>query len=191
MESVNLLSPIIAGIIGLVIATALYFRVKRQPEGNETMNRIAGYIREGSMAFLVREYKVLAAYCLVVGTLMYFAFGPDLGPQASLWFILGAFLSLLAGFIGMKAATFANVRTTQAAATSTKGNALLVALDGGAVMGLSVAALGLIGLGTVYYVYRGSENVGTILHSFAVGASSIALFARSGRRRCGYRRKSN
>ena len=176
MDSFYMISPIVAGIVGLVIAVFLYFRVKAQPEGNETMNRIAGYIREGSMAFLVREYKVLAGYCLVVSVLLYFS----LGSEAGFWFIAGAFLSLLAGFIGMKAATFANVRTTQAAATSTKGNALLIALDGGAVMGLSVAALGLIGLGAVYYVYRGTPNVGTILHSFAVGASSIALFARIG-----------
>ncbi|MBY0553587.1 sodium-translocating pyrophosphatase [bacterium] len=176
MDSIYLLSPMIAGAVGLVIAAFLYFRVKAQPSGNETMNRIAGYIREGSMAFLVREYKVLAAYCLVVGALMFYA----LGSEAALWFILGAVLSLLAGFIGMKAATFANVRTTQAAAESTKGNALLVALDGGAVMGLAVAGLGLLGLGAVYYCYRGTEHVGTILHSFAVGASSIALFARIG-----------
>lgn len=176
MDSYYLLAPIIGGLIGLVVAAILYFRVKAQPAGNETMNRIAGYVREGAMAFLVREYKVLAAYCLVVGALMYYA----LGGEAALWFILGAVLSLLAGFIGMKAATYANVRTTQAAATSTKGNALLVALDGGAVMGLSVAGLGLIGLGSVYYFYKGHEHVGTILHAFAVGASSIALFARIG-----------
>lgn len=176
MDSIYLVSPLIAGAVGLLIAVVLYFRVKAQPAGNETMNRIAGYIREGSMAFLVREYKVLAAYCLVVGVLMYFA----LGAEAALWFVLGAVLSLLAGFVGMKAATFANVRTTQAAATSTKGNALLVALDGGAVMGLSVAGLGLIGLGALYLVYQNSENLGTVLHSFAVGASSIALFARIG-----------
>jgi K(+)-stimulated pyrophosphate-energized sodium pump len=171
-----LISPIIAGVIGLIIAVILYFRVKAQPSGNETMNRIAGYIREGSMAFLVREYKVLTVYCLVVGAALFFA----LGSTAAIWFILGAFLSLFAGFVGMKAATFANVRTTQAAASSTKGNALLVALDGGAVMGLCVAGLGLIGLGALYYFYQGAEHLGTILHSFAVGASSIALFARIG-----------
>ncbi|AGH95668.1 sodium-translocating pyrophosphatase [Pseudobdellovibrio exovorus] len=176
MDSIYLISPIIAGVVGLIIAAVLYFRVKAQPSGNETMNRIAGYIREGAMAFLVREYKVLAVYCLVVGALMFYA----LGSLAALWFIIGAALSLFAGFVGMKAATFANVRTTQAAAVSTKGNALLVALDGGAVMGLSVAALGLLGLGLVYYFYQTSEHVGTILHSFAVGASSIALFARIG-----------
>ncbi len=176
MSSSYLISPIIAGVVGLVIAAILYFRVKAQPAGNETMNRIAGYVREGSMAFLVREYKVLAAYCLIVGVALYFA----LSPVASFWFLIGAFLSLLAGFCGMKAATYANVRTTQAAATSTKGNALLVALDGGAVMGLTVAGLGLVGLGVLFYVYTGHTDVGTVLHSFAVGASSVALFARIG-----------
>jgi K(+)-stimulated pyrophosphate-energized sodium pump len=176
MNSTYLIAPMIAGLVGLVIAAGLYFRVKSQPSGNETMNRIAGYIREGSMAFLVREYKVLAAYSLVVGLLLGFTLGWD----SSLWFLIGAFLSLLAGFIGMKAATFANVRTTQAAATSTRGNALLVALDGGAVMGLCVAGLGLIGLGAIYYVFNSAADLGKILHSFAVGASSIALFARIG-----------
>ena len=171
-----LISPIIAGVIGLIIAVILYFRVKAQPSGNETMNRIAGYIREGSMAFLVREYKVLAVYCIVVAAALFYA----LGMSSAIWFTLGAFLSLFAGFVGMKAATFANVRTTQAAATSTKGNALLVALDGGAVMGLCVAGLGLIGLGALYYFFQGAKDLGTILHSFAVGASSIALFARIG-----------
>lgn len=176
MTNYFLVAPMIAGVIGLIIAVFLYFRVKAQPSGNETMNRIAGYIREGSMAFLVREYKVLAVYCLVVAIALFFA----LGMTSAVWFILGSFLSLFAGFVGMKAATFANVRTTQAAATSTKGNALLVALDGGAVMGLCVAGLGLIGLGALYYFYSGSSDLGTILHSFAVGASSIALFARIG-----------
>ncbi|MBC7740855.1 MAG: sodium-translocating pyrophosphatase [Bdellovibrionaceae bacterium] len=176
MNSSYLISPIIAGVVGLLIALVLYFRMKAQPTGNETMNRIAGYIREGAMAFLVREYKVLAVYCVVVAALLAYA----LGTLAAVWFVLGAVLSLLAGFIGMKAATYANVRTTQAAASSTKGNALLIALDGGAVMGLCVAGLGLIGLGTLYYFYQGDANVGTILHAFAVGASSIALFARIG-----------
>ncbi len=176
MDSMFLIAPGIAGVVGLVIAIGLYFRVKSLPSGNETMNRIAGYIREGAMAFLVREYKVLALYCAVVAACLYFA----LGQMSAVWFVMGAFLSLLAGFIGMKAATFANVRTTQAAATSTKGNALLVALDGGAVMGLCVAGLGLIGLGILNYFFHDTKELGTILHSFAVGASSIALFARIG-----------
>jgi K(+)-stimulated pyrophosphate-energized sodium pump len=174
--SMYFLTPLIAGVVGLIIAVLLYFRVKSQPSGNETMNRIANYIREGAMAFLVREYKVLAGYSVVVAILLVVS----LGKLAAVWFLVGAFLSLLAGFVGMKAATFANVRTTQAAATSTKGNALLVALDGGAVMGLSVAGLGLVGLAGVYFFFKDSSDLGTILHSFAVGASSIALFARIG-----------
>ncbi len=171
-----LISPAIAGAVGLVIALALYLRVKAQPAGNETMNRIATYIREGSMAFLVREYKVLFVYAIVMGAILWYA----LGGIAAGSFILGAFLSLLAGFFGMKAATYANVRTSQAAAGGSKAAALLVALDGGAVMGLSVAGLGLIGLGVLYCMFQGQEIIGTILHSFAVGASSIALFARIG-----------
>lgn len=171
-----LISPAIAGVVGLFVAMALYLRVKAQPAGNETMNRIATYVREGSMAFLVREYKVLFVYAIVVGAALAFA----LGGIAAGSFVLGAFLSLLAGFFGMKAATYANVRTSQAAAGGSKAAALLVALDGGAVMGLSVAGLGLIGLGVLYWIFQGQETLGTILHSFAVGASSIALFARIG-----------
>src|SRR4051812_22887391 len=121
-----LLTPSIAGVIGLILAMFLYLRVKSQPAGNDTMNRIASYIREGAMAFLVRAYKVLAIYAVVVGL----AVGLSLGWVAAGSFLLGAFLSLLAGFFGMKAATFANVRTTQAASTGSKSKALLVALDG-------------------------------------------------------------
>lgn len=169
-------SPIVIGVIGLVVALVFYLRVKGLPGGNETMERIASYVREGSMAFLVREYKVLAVYSAFVGGALFYA----LGMNSAVSFLAGAFLSLLAGFFGMKAATYANVRTTQAARSGSKANALLVALDGGAVMGLSVAGLGLIGLGSIYCLFKDSTSLGTILHSFAVGASSIALFARIG-----------
>ena len=175
-SSFVLLSPLVAGPIALVIALMLYFRIKSLPDGNETMNRIGGYIREGSMAFLTREYKVLAVYSVVVMAGLAVA----LGPIAAVCFLLGAFLSLLAGFCGMKAATYANVRTAQSAREGSKANALLTALDGGAVMGLSVAGLGLFGIGLLYFLFKDSPQVGTVLHSFAVGASSIALFARIG-----------
>lgn len=168
--------PLIAGIVALLAAVFFYFRVLALQEGNETMRRIAGYIREGSMAFLMSEYKVLAVYALVVFGLLSVA----LSPMAGAWFLAGAFLSLLAGFIGMKSATNANVRTAQAATTGSKANALLTALDGGAVMGLCVAALALMGLYGVYQLYHGTDQLATMLHSFAVGASSIALFARIG-----------
>ena len=176
MNEAFLVAPLIAGAVGLFIALLLYIRVKAQPSGNETMNRIAGYIREGAMAFLYREYKVLLAYSVIVAILLY----ATLGPLSAASFALGAFLSLLAGFFGMKAATYANVRTTQAANLKSKSKALLLALDGGAVMGLAVAGLGLLGLGGLFYVFRGDAALATVLHSFAVGASSIALFARIG-----------
>ncbi|MBZ4401192.1 sodium-translocating pyrophosphatase [Myxococcus sp. MISCRS1] len=169
-------APSVVGAVGLLFAAFFYFRVKSLPDGDATMNRIAGYIREGAMAFLVREYKVLAIYCAVLAVLI----GLALGKLAAVSFVVGAFLSLLAGYIGMKAATFANVRTAQAARTGSKPNALLVALDGGAVMGLAVAGLGLVGMGGIYYAFQGHPELSPILHSFAVGASSIALFARVG-----------
>jgi K(+)-stimulated pyrophosphate-energized sodium pump len=169
-------TPVIFGVLGLAIAAFFYVRVIGLGKGTETMERIAGYIREGAMAFLFRQYKVLAAYGVVVALLI----GYGLGQIAAASFVLGAVLSLLAGFIGMKAATYANVKTTQSAREGSKANALLTALDGGAVMGLSVASLGVMGLGILYLIFESSDHLATILHSFAVGASSIALFARIG-----------
>jgi len=164
------------GAVALIVAFFFYARVKAAPEGNEAMARIARYIREGAMAFLSAEYKVLGVYAVVVAGLLAVA----LGAKAAGAFVAGAFLSLLAGFIGMKGATFANVRTAEAARDKGKPAALLMALDGGAVMGLCVAGLGLLGMGAVYYIFRGSPDFSTVIHSFAVGASSIALFARIG-----------
>jgi len=176
--------PAVAGVLGLLVAAFFYFRVKGLPEGNDTMKRIAGYIREGAMAFLAAEYKVLAVYAAIVFAALTAAFGT---PMPGLWFLAGAFLSLAAGFVGMKAATFGNVRTAQAAAGGSKADALVTALDGGAVMGLCVAGLSLLGLYAVQTVHGGDladaqvrANLGMMLHSFAVGASSIALFARVG-----------
>ncbi|MCA9509731.1 MAG: sodium-translocating pyrophosphatase [Myxococcota bacterium] len=170
-----------AGALGLVVAAFFYFRVKSLPEGTDTMNMIARYIREGAMAFLTREYKVLAVYAAAVFALLFLAFSREgTGLIAGGCFVLGAGMSLLSGFIGMKSATFANVRTSQAAREGSKPNALLTALDGGAVMGLCVAATALIGLGGLYIAFASDPHLGTVLHSFAVGASSIALFARIG-----------
>lgn len=176
MDSFLYNSPLGFGVLGLLTALGLYMKVKVLPDGNETMNRIAKYIREGAMAFLMRQYKVLFIYCVVVAVVL----AISLGVESALCFVLGAFLSLLAGFFGMKAATYANVRTAQAATTRNKPAALLVALDGGAVMGLAVASLGLLGMAAVFLAFKDKANVGTVLHSFAAGASSIALFARIG-----------
>jgi K(+)-stimulated pyrophosphate-energized sodium pump len=178
MDTFDLLTktPAVAGALSLVIAAAFFVRVKGLPDGNDDMKRIGGYIREGAMAFLTREYKVLAVYAVVVFGLLAVA----ISPIAGAWFVAGAFLSLLAGYIGMQAATLANVRTAQAAAGNSKPNALLTALDGGAVMGLCVAGLSLLGLFAVYTLHVGTPTLGENLHAFAVGASSIALFARIG-----------
>ena len=176
------------GVVALVVALGLFFKVKAAPEGNAAMARIARYIREGAMAFLFREYKVLAIYSVVVSVALFLLFR-HYGALAPIGFLSGASLSLLAGFIGMKTATFANVRTTEAARAHGKPEALVMALDGGAVMGLCVAGLGLIGIGAFYMVYaqapvfsdsEAMHTLATVLHSFAVGASSIALFARIG-----------
>ena len=169
-------APVVIGVVGLLIAAFFYIRVKSLPEGDENMNRIAGYIREGAMAFLTRQYQVLAVFCAVVFVLV----GVSLGWIPAACFVLGAFFSLLAGFIGMKAATFANVRTSQAAREGNKANALLVALDGGAVMGLCVAGLGILGIGGLFMIFKDHAQFSNIIHAFAVGASSIALFARIG-----------
>lgn len=169
-------TPVAFGLYGLIMAAYFYWRVIRLPGGNETMERIAFYIREGAMAFLYRQYKTLGVYCVLV----FIAITLSLGVVPAACFILGAFLSLLAGFIGMKAATHANVKTTQAAREGSKPNALLTALDGGAVMGFSVAALGTLGMAGLYLCFQDSPALSSVLHSFAVGASSIALFARIG-----------
>ena len=170
-----------ASVAGLLVAVFFYFRVKGLPEGNDTMNMIARFIREGAMAFLMREYRVLAVYAIAVFAFLFFAFqSQGTGLLAGACFLFGAALSLLSGFVGMKAATYANVRTCQAAREGSKPNALLTALDGGAVMGLFVAATAILGLGLLYYIYADDAHLATVLHSFAVGASSIALFSRIG-----------
>ncbi len=164
------------GAVALLVARGFYARVKVAPEGNATMSRIAGYIREGAMAFLSREYKVLSGYALVVFCLLSWRLGIAAGAS----FLAGAFLSLAAGFFGMKAATYANVRTAEAARAHGKPAALITALDGGAVMGLCVAGLGLVGMGALFGYFPHDEKFGPVIHAFAVGASSIALFARIG-----------
>ncbi|MEZ4406993.1 MAG: sodium-translocating pyrophosphatase [Polyangiales bacterium] len=183
MESLSI-QAVGTGALALVVALFFYAKVKSAPEGNEAMARIARYVREGAMAFLVREYKVLALYAVVV----FGALAVGLGVKAGVAFLAGAGLSLLAGFMGMKAATFANVRTAEAARGQGKAAALVMALDGGAVMGLCVAGLGLVGMGAIYFLFKPADfsdadqtrTLATVIHSFAVGASSIALFARIG-----------
>ncbi|MFK7981727.1 MAG: sodium-translocating pyrophosphatase [Saprospiraceae bacterium] len=162
--------------------------VSKQDVGTPRMARIADNISEGAMAFLSAEYRVLAIFVAVVAGLLAFSAGADSSWMVAVSFVLGAICSALAGYIGMKVATKANVRTTQAARTSL-GKALEVAFAGGAVMGLGVVGLGVLGLGTLFIVYKGMfgvetmeevRRVITVLTGFSFGASSIALFARVG-----------
>ncbi|MGH7463964.1 MAG: sodium/proton-translocating pyrophosphatase, partial [Longimicrobiales bacterium] len=141
-------SPIVGGV-GLLGALALYVYNNRQSTGTDVMVEIAGRIHEGAMAFLRREYSVLAVFVIIVTGLLWVA----IGMQTSLAYITGALSSVLAGFFGMSAATRANVRTAAAAKESGSGKALRIAFFGGAVMGLSVAALGMVGIGVWYYLY--------------------------------------
>lgn len=164
------------GILGLLIAFVIYRSLKRLPSGNETMLNISRQIYLGAMAYLRRQYVVLFFFVLVVAVLI----GYFLSPYTALAFIAGGASSVLAGYFGMQAATRANVRTAEAARTIGQGQALLTAFDGGAVMGVSVASLGVLGVGTLYLAFGGSTEEITYLNGFAMGASSIALFARVG-----------
>ncbi len=168
-------APII-GVIGLVTAGLLYVGLKRHSVGTERMEELAEQIHKGAMVFLKREYMILVFFIILVGLLLGFYISRNTGFA----FLAGAISSMLAGFIGMKAATRANVRTTAAANQDGTASALNVAFFGGSVMGLSVAALGLIGLGVSFYLYRLGYIQAAEINGFAMGASSIALFARVG-----------
>jgi K(+)-stimulated pyrophosphate-energized sodium pump len=173
----QMFAPIL-GVIGYAIAIVIYNMIKVQPVGNEKMKEISEAIRGGAMAFLKREYSVLAVFIVLVFFLIILA--PSLGFNTALAFLGGALCSMLCGFIGMKAATHANVRTAEAARAKGQGEALMVSFNGGAVMGLSVASMGLIGVGIAYIVFGGDPQTSIYINGFAMGASSIALFARVG-----------
>ena len=168
------------GLGGLVFALALFAYVRSQPAGNEVMRDLAEAIQSGAMAFLRREYSVLLPFVAVVAAMLWWL----IGGRTAAAYVFGAFCSILAGFIGMRAATLANVRTTEAARAEGQEKALRVAFGGGAVMGLAVASLGLAGLGAVLLMFDpetvGLRSFGEIVSGFAMGASSIALFARIG-----------
>ncbi len=156
--------------------------VESQSQGTDEMAKIAGHIRSGAMAFLNREYQVLAGFVLVVAILLFIGYDNNL--EIALAFIFGALCSGLAGFIGMWSATAANSRTTNAARTSLN-DALVVAFSGGSVMGMCVAGLGVMGLSLLFlFLYDGEVNnlssTLDVMAGFSLGASSIALFARVG-----------
>jgi len=171
------------GVVALLYTMWKSGWVSKQEVGTPKMARIADNISEGAMAFLWAEYKVLAIFVAVVAVLLAGSAGADSSPLVAASFVLGAFCSGLAGYLGMKVATKANVRTTNAARTSL-GKALEVAFAGGAVMGLGVVGLGVLGLSALFILYSGMgweiNKVITVLTGFSFGASSIALFARVG-----------
>ena len=173
------------GVLALAFVFLKNTWVSKQDEGSEKMAQIARNIADGAMSFLKAEYKMLSIFVLAVAVLLYFkgSSEADSNGMVAVSFIVGAICSALAGFIGMKVATKANVRTTQAARNSL-GKALEVAFAGGAVMGLGVVGLGVLGLSGLFMIYSaqgwGLNEVLNVLSGFSLGASSIALFARVG-----------
>ena len=173
------------GVLALIFVFIKNSWVSKQEVGNEKMARIATNIADGAMSFLKAEYKILSIFVAAVAVLLFFKGQSEVGSNGmvAVSFIVGAICSALAGFIGMKVATKANVRTTNAAQTSL-GKALEVAFAGGAVMGLGVVGLGVLGLSGLFAIYSGQgweiTEILNVLSGFSLGASSIALFARVG-----------
>lgn len=174
---------VVFGLFGLVIAWKIFEKVDEQPDGNEKMKEIAEAIHEGAMVFLSREYKILGYFVAGVFVLLTIVISYQQGFWIGFWtavaYVCGAGCSMLAGFFGMNAATTAGVRTSQAAAEGGQAKALNIAFNGGAVMGLSVASLGLLGVGGLFLLF-GRGDSASVISGFAMGASSIALFARVG-----------
>ena len=167
----TILAPVI-GVVALVFAYVLAKRVSNSDAGNDRMKEIASYIHEGAKAFLMAEYKILIFFIIVLFILICLG----ISVMTAVAFATGAIFSTLAGYFGMTVATKANVRTAAAAMNEGKNKALSIAFSGGAVMGMSVAGLGLLGCG-IFYLITGNAD---ILSGFSLGASSVALFARVG-----------
>jgi K(+)-stimulated pyrophosphate-energized sodium pump len=164
---------IVAGLLALVFAFYLASNVGRQEDGNDKMKEIAKAISEGASAFLFSEYRILVIFVVVLFVVIGFGIG---NWVTAVCFLVGASFSVLAGYFGMNVATKANVRTANAARTGGMNKALTVAFHGGAVMGMCVVGLGLLGCSLIYVI---TGNV-DVLSGFSLGASSIALFARVG-----------
>ncbi|WP_303860396.1 sodium-translocating pyrophosphatase [Alkalibaculum bacchi] len=162
------------GAVALLFALYLARKVDKVDAGTDRMKEIASYIHDGAMAFLRRQYMYMAVF-IVVATLI-LAVTPGLGLYTAICFVLGAICSILAGFFGMQVATKANVRTANAAREGGMNKALSIAFSGGAVMGMCVVGLGLLGVGALYIIFKDP----TIVTGFGLGASSMALFGRVG-----------
>ena len=169
--------PILLGVLGLAIAFIVYSVIAKLKVSNEKVANIGGQIHIGAMAFMRREYTIMAAFLAVLAILIAIS---GLGLKTMIAFLLGAFCSAFAGYVGMFTATKANTRTTTAAHDQGAAAALKVAFYGGSVMGLTVASMGLLGLGTLYYVYGGDPDTAHTIHGFGMGGSVVALFSRVG-----------
>ncbi len=174
-----ILTPI-AGIAGLGIAGLILATILKRPGGEGKVKEIAEKIQKGAMVFMRREFMLISFFAVIIGALLFFFQKPEYGKYQALAFFLGCLASSFAGFIGMFTATRANVRTTIAARDHGQAEALGVAFFGGSVMGLTVASMGLIGLGGLYYFFSDNHHVAEILEGFAMGASLVALFYRVG-----------
>jgi len=166
---------VLVGMVALLFALILSSSISKEKPGNERMKEISGYIHDGAMAFLNREYRYLAVFIVIVAIII----GIFINVQTAICFTYGAVSSVLAGYFGMRVATKANVRTAEAARTS-QNHALKIAFSGGAVMGLCVVGLGLFGLGILTIIFNTSAEAVSYITGFGLGASSIALFARVG-----------
>ena len=169
--------PVTLGILGLISAWVIFGLVKRYPEGEGKVVEISAEIHKGAMVFMRREYTILVGFVIIVAILIAIS---DLGLNTMYAFLLGAFCSGSAGYIGMFAATKSNARTTTAAHTQGASEALTVAFFGGSIMGMTVAAMGLLGLGLLYLLFGSDPHSAHAIHGFGMGASSVALFSRVG-----------
>ncbi len=170
------LISVILGLLGLLSAYLVYLKVRSSSEGEGRVKEIGDEIHLGAMVFMSAEYKRLALFCLVCIIALYFS----LGWQTAISFLLGALCSGTAGFIGMYSATKANVRTAVAAKEKGASDALNIAFFGGSIMGLTVAAMGLFGVGILFHYFAGDIKTIHAIEGFAMGASSVALFSRVG-----------
>ncbi len=169
--------PFFLGLLGLAVAWLIYRKILTYPAGNGRVVELGELIYNGAMMFMRREYSYLGIFVLLVAGIIFIS---DLGQNTAFAFLLGAVTSAVAGYIGMVAATRANVRTTTAAQNHGSNEALVVAFLGGSVMGLTVAAMGLLGLGLLYLMYGSDPHTAHVIHGFGMGASSVALFSRVG-----------
>ncbi len=182
MKGLTVYAPWLA-VIGLLVAYLIYQYVKKQPNGNETMQKLEGMINAGAMAFLRKEYSILVIFIAAVFILLWLVVDsklPETTPWTAIAFVTGALCSMAAGFSGMSAATKGNSRTAEAANKFGQAKALNVSYFSGSVMGLAVASLGLLGVGFWFWMFGGSPDTAMYINGFAMGASSIALFARVG-----------